>query len=323
MELKIRSLESADVSAVLSVQADAYLPELLESGETFARKINLFPRGCLGCFEGENLLGYVFSQPWYGTEIIPLDAHLSEIPALPDCYYIHDLAIRKAGRARGIGRRLIDSLFIIADSLGIQRFMLVSVQSSEPFWQRWGFVARRSFEYAAGIEATLMELRRPVSFLISEAAESDVDEIFSLGMNEPAFKVSEKISFYEHTELIEWVKHPRENILLVARPKSGDDLAGFLFCKVISHHWAMLDNYFVKRQFRGQGCGKLLLVELSSQLRKRGIEYLSTLANVLDVQLLEMLSRFGFKQQKTYSWFDAPLVCAQDSDVNTNMEGLS
>ena len=308
MELSIRPLESDDISAVLAIQEDVYRPELIETGETFAQKMKLFPSGCLGCFEGDTLLGYVFSQPWYGHEIIPLDAHFTEIPALPDCYYIHDLAVRKICRSRGIGQKLIDSLFPLADSLGIQRFMLVSVQDSEQFWQRWGFIAGRFFEYIKGIKATQMELHRPAAISVLEATESDVDEIFSLGMNESAFKVNEKILFYEHAELIEWVNNPRENILLVARPVYGSDLAGFLFCKVISHHWAMLDNFFVKQQFRCKGCGKLLLVGLSLQLRQRGIEYLSTLANVSDYKLIEMLPRFGFKQQKTYSWFDTSLV---------------
>jgi len=303
----IQTLTLKDISSVLEVQKDAYRSELIEVGETFQKKIRLFSPGCLGFFEGSTLLGYVFSQPWYGYQVIPLDADITRISALPDCYYIHDLAVRKTARSRGVGRRLVESLLPVAESLGIQRFMLVAVQGSESFWETWGFVPGRAFEYTGGVKATQMELQRQAPFVVAQAIESDVNPVFSLGMTEPSFKVSDSIRFYERTELLEWVKHPGENILLVSRPVGGPQIVGFLFCKVISHHWAILDNFFVREEFRNRGCGKQLLVSLSARLRERGIEYLSTLADVSNTRLLEMLPRFGLTQQKTYGWFDAAL----------------
>jgi len=54
------------------------------------------------------------------------------------------------------------------------------------------------------------------------------------------------IRFYEHRELEEWITAPKENLLFVL--DEGGEIAGFFFCKIMSSHWAYLDNFMSGRR---------------------------------------------------------------------------
>jgi ribosomal protein S18 acetylase RimI-like enzyme len=140
-----------------------YLPELLESDETFAKKIQLFPRGCLGDWHENELAAYVFSHPWLNNEIVPLDFNLRDLPSDPNCLYIHDLAVSSRFRGRGIADRLLKALFALADSMSYRDFTLVAVQDSEPFWRKYGFQARSKLIYGVNTPASKMTLTRAAS----------------------------------------------------------------------------------------------------------------------------------------------------------------
>lgn len=305
--MPIQPLTVGDVPQVLEVQKDAYLPQLIESAETFVKKMQLFPRGCLGFFDEGKLLAYVFSHPWSGDQVVPLDCGLADLPEAPDCLYIHDLAVRRDSRSRRIGGQLVEALFSLAQTLRIRRFMLVAVQGSEGFWTRWGFIPQGSLDYAAGVKGTRMEAVRDAGLSVARATVGDIDAIMALGLSDPAFEVNAEIRFYERTELVEWVNDPQQNILLVARTCAAGsaELGGFLFCKQMSHHWAVLENAYVRPGFRNGACRRALLRALWSELRARGIEYVSTLAEADQPRLITFLQHaVGFERRKQYVWLD-------------------
>jgi GNAT superfamily N-acetyltransferase len=137
---------------------------------------------------------------------------------------------------------------------------------------------------------------------IRHATLQDTTGIYELGRSDSAFAVSRSIPFYELSELEQWVQSPKDNLLMVASIDCR--VVGFLFCKVISHHWAMLDNCYVHPQFREQGIGSRLLGALIQALKERGIEYMSALCNVNDRPLLDHLSRKGFQLGNAYRWIE-------------------
>jgi GNAT superfamily N-acetyltransferase len=158
--MSIRGITPADISDVLRVQEDAYIPDLLECANTFSRKLTLFPEGCLGyCLEGR-LEAYVFSHPWRFGESVPLDQVIAALPENPDCLYIHDMAVGKALQGKGIARALLLELFNLAERMKLKRFALVAVQQSEPFWARWGFRPQHAMIYGKDVAATYMTLVR-------------------------------------------------------------------------------------------------------------------------------------------------------------------
>ena len=158
--MEIRQLTPSDVAGVLKVQKEAYLPQLLEGVETFLNKMLLFPRGVFGCLVNGELCAYVFYHPWTRDAVVPLDHPIAELPLKPDCMYIHDLAVSPACQGQGIARRLLEQVFTVGDSLGLYTYSLIAVQSSEAFWQRFGFRAVSNLEYVPGVPGTRMILER-------------------------------------------------------------------------------------------------------------------------------------------------------------------
>ena len=138
--------------------------------------------------------------------------------------------------------------------------------------------------------------------IVRKAALDDVAAIVAMGHGDSAFAVSDRIRFYEKGELDHWIATPRDNILLVI--ESEGEVAGFTFCKIMSYHWAMLDNFYVLPAFRGSGCSESLMRELLHELRQRGIAYLTTLTDHEDNRLNHYLNRNGFRFAKTYDWHE-------------------
>lgn len=147
-----------------------------------------------------------------------------------------------------------------------------------------------------------------MSVLVRQAVPADVEVVYSLGQGDPAFAVSERISFYERTELTEWIGAPENNILLVAEVEG--QVGGFLFCKVMSHHWAMLDNFYVAPPWRGRQCGRELLRGLAERLRKRHTVYLSALVRQEDSWVSRYLEELGFAKSRAYVWHEVFLAQA-------------
>lgn len=154
----IRELTIEDIPAVLTVQSDAYAPPLIESGDTFRSKLLEYPLGCLGFFAGDRLVGYAFSHPWNDDCVVKLDSEPLDIPANPNCFHIHDVAVLKDYREKGIAKQLIQAIIALARELGLHRFLIVSVQNSERFWARQGFVAHEKFMYGRGMSGVRMVL---------------------------------------------------------------------------------------------------------------------------------------------------------------------
>lgn len=157
----LRRLSDGDLPEVLRVQEVAYAATLNEPGEAFAAKIGVFPAGAIGCFEGADMIGYVFSVPWTLGEVMPLH----HAPLLPrrgaDCLYVHDMAVQPDRRGRGVAVRLLEALTEVALKEGLRHLALTAVQGSEGFWARLGFQEERRFEYAPGVPASYMVAKVP------------------------------------------------------------------------------------------------------------------------------------------------------------------
>ena len=141
-----------------------------------------------------------------------------------------------------------------------------------------------------------------MTVLVRRAIPADIDTLCALGKGEPAFSVSEKIRFYERKELEEWIADPEGNLLLVLDDE--DVITGFLFCKIMSYHWAYLDNFYVRPGYRRHGQGMSLMQALLDLLREKKIVYLSTLVEEKDTFLAQYLGMSGFVSEKTYVWLE-------------------
>src|SRR5690554_5380825 len=132
-----RPLTIADVDAVSGIARSVH-PGFFERDSVFTERISLAPQGCwlLEDAQGQ-ALGYVLSHPWTLGSIPALDSLLGALPKDPDCFYLHDLALRGAARGTGAAGKIVNTLIGIAAPYSAMA--LVAVNGSAAFWSRFGF----------------------------------------------------------------------------------------------------------------------------------------------------------------------------------------
>jgi GNAT superfamily N-acetyltransferase len=136
-----RQMVAADLRRVEEI-GEAVHAAYPEDPEVFAERLALFPVGCHVLERAGGLAGYVISHPWRSGAPPALNARLGGLPEPAGCYYIHDLALLPPARGRGVARRVVRALGVMAFSLGLPEVALVAVGGSEGFWRAQGFVAQ-------------------------------------------------------------------------------------------------------------------------------------------------------------------------------------
>ena len=128
----------ADLSAVARIAAIVH-PAYPEDPAVAAERLALDPAGCF-VFEGaDGPSAYLLRHRWVDGAPPALDTHLHALPAHPNIWYIHDIALMPETRGQGAARAIVAALDALARSHGLHRLALVAVNNSVPFWQRHGF----------------------------------------------------------------------------------------------------------------------------------------------------------------------------------------
>lgn len=133
-------MQAADAAAILQLQQAAYPPSHHESWAVLGRKLALWPAGCWVLEDEAGLLAYLFSHPGRRDAPPLLHAELS-LPARPDAYALHDLALHPRAQGRGLAAGLVEQGLAAAAAAGLSVLSLVAVQGSAGFWARHGFCA--------------------------------------------------------------------------------------------------------------------------------------------------------------------------------------
>jgi predicted N-acetyltransferase YhbS len=144
--LQLKVIGTADLPAVLALQAQCYGPEFLESAEAFEAKLRAARHlhcSYLAVVAGEPL-AYVVSLPVDDGQLPALDAPSVSPARAPRTLYLHDLAVSPAGRARRLGHQLVRQVVHRAQDMGLTQVALVAVQGSRRYWEHQGFVATPS-----------------------------------------------------------------------------------------------------------------------------------------------------------------------------------
>jgi GNAT superfamily N-acetyltransferase len=135
---------------------------------------------------------------------------------------------------------------------------------------------------------------------VRKATSRDVEKLFSIGMSDSAFSVSPRIPFYEKGELAYWISRSRDNLLLVV--EMNGSIIGFTYAKLMSWHWALIDNFYILPSFRKEGVGKILWNACIQNLRSKGIKYVSTIVRRKDTIAIAFLQSLGCKVCGDYVW---------------------
>jgi ribosomal protein S18 acetylase RimI-like enzyme len=140
---------------------------------------------------------------------------------------------------------------------------------------------------------------------ISQAEKKDLEEVLKLGRKfEDALKASKlkKAHFHEQQEFIEFIRNPKENVFLVAKVKNK--VVGFIYVKILSHDWCMIDNLAVDERYQKHGIGSMLLEELYKILKKRKVSYIQILEEIHHKKTRKFWHEKGFREEKVFVWAD-------------------
>ncbi|MFC0283122.1 GNAT family N-acetyltransferase [Camelimonas abortus] len=133
-----RPMAAADLPGVLAL-AEAVHPDYPEDAAVFAERLRLFPEGCLTLETQAGLAGYLVAHPWTAGRPPALNSLLGALPARPQLYYLHDLALAPAARGSGAAPAAVALAAQTAARLGLGRMALVAVGGADGFWRRCGF----------------------------------------------------------------------------------------------------------------------------------------------------------------------------------------
>ena len=121
--------------------AERVHPDLPEDPEVFTERLQLFPQGCLILALAGCARGYAIGHPWVERGLPKLNALLGQLPARPDTFFVHDLALLPDARHHGHAAEAVRRFVQCAEALGLPSLSLVAVGASSGFWRRQGFVS--------------------------------------------------------------------------------------------------------------------------------------------------------------------------------------
>ena len=128
----------ADIASVLRVQAHCYLPDNIESEAVIRARLAIAP----------DTAWVVELEGAVCAYLVGYRSRLGQVGALgdgfepaevPDCLYLHDLAVGQQARGLGLGPLLVAHALSQARREGLAWAALVSVQGSRDFWRQRGF----------------------------------------------------------------------------------------------------------------------------------------------------------------------------------------
>jgi len=142
-------------------------------------------------------------------------------------------------------------------------------------------------------------------FVIRHAKLGDTNSIYALGSKfDENLKASKRrnMHFHEKKEFKEFIKSPKYNILLVAL--LDNKVVGFLYAKILSYGWCLLDDVAVEANYQHDGIGSELLKEFYKILKRRKIDYVQILEEIHHKQTRKFWKDKGFREEKTFVWAD-------------------
>ena len=139
----MQPMTHSDLDMVLAIQHKAHQPFFYESRAAFSSRLNLFPAGCWIETRGSRAAGYLVSHPWSLSNPPELHAQPTSLPKIPDCFYVHDLAVDPNFHGGGIGQDLAEKALSLSraynEQFSIRATALIAIGDSFSFWTDLGF----------------------------------------------------------------------------------------------------------------------------------------------------------------------------------------
>ena len=133
----IRHATLSDVSALARIQYECFGDEFLESEQSYRSKLESNPQTCFIAEHDDTVCSYIIGLAVDEHSFPILNAPSIITPDNPTILYLHDLSVLPRARGKGISEALIQRL--LKQSQDFEQTMLIAVQDSLSFWQRYDF----------------------------------------------------------------------------------------------------------------------------------------------------------------------------------------
>ena len=154
-QVVVRTMQQADLPAVVKIQDNCYSDTLFESPDLVALRLASHPSWCWvaehALADGSaNVLAYLFSYPSLDGKVAKLGSKFAQYRQA-NVLYLHDMAVSDSARGFGLAQQLLVHAQAQALANGLTRLALVAVQGSVPYWQRQGFTVKQLDDDAAAL----------------------------------------------------------------------------------------------------------------------------------------------------------------------------
>lgn len=136
----VRTMSERDIGAVLRIQAECYVPHMVEADETIRLRLREFSDTAWVAEDARGICGYLVAYGSRMGKITPLGAMFARFDDA-DTFYLHDLAVAGRSKGQGVAQTLTRHALEYAAMHGYRFSALVSVQGSQAFWRRLGYEA--------------------------------------------------------------------------------------------------------------------------------------------------------------------------------------
>lgn len=134
-----RAMQLCDLTAVIRIQAEAYVDEILETDQVIHARFAQAPDTSWVVERDGEVCGYLVGYQSTLGDVTPLGNEFSHKPQA-NTLYLHDLAISGSAKGFGLGLVVVNYALREARQRQLEHAALVSVQNSKVFWEKLGFV---------------------------------------------------------------------------------------------------------------------------------------------------------------------------------------
>ncbi|QGZ38102.1 ribosomal protein S18 acetylase RimI-like enzyme [Pseudoduganella flava] len=138
--LTLRALAPGDLPHLLNIQLACYGPDFIESADVYARRLASAVNCSLVCERAGAVCAYLAAYRSVHGKVTPLHGEFEPSERTPDTLYLHDMAVLPAYAGQGLAQALLERLWEQGRAWGLRHTALVSVQDTEGFWARHGYV---------------------------------------------------------------------------------------------------------------------------------------------------------------------------------------
>jgi len=135
------------------------------------------------------------------------------------------------------------------------------------------------------------------------ATTKDLIQILKIGESAKEFKVSKEVINFWPKKILENCIKSKTNFLIVA--EESKKIVGFIIINYnLTFKKAIIENIFVKDEFRKKEVAKKMLYLGISKIRKIGCEYICALVNKKDRKSVRFYLNSNFNKGITCIWLD-------------------